>query len=65
VKIVETWTCLTECNVKKIPYCIWARNGGVYFLLKQGGIFFLKLRGKRGIFFIGRGIGGLFQLSGT
>ena len=39
------------------------------FFIKTGGILFLKLRGKRGMFFIGRGFwrdtGGVFQLLET
>jgi hypothetical protein len=39
------------------------------FFIKTGGILFLKLRGKRGMFFYWAGfwrdIGGVFQLLGT
>jgi hypothetical protein len=55
VKIVEVWTFQTVRNVKNFTYGIWTRNGWVCFLLKPAGY----LRDKRGIFKMGRGLGGI------
>ncbi len=36
---------------KNLQHWIWAWCGGICFFIKTGGVLFLKLRGKRGMFF--------------
>ena len=68
MKIVEIWTCQTVCN-EKICSTVYGHDVAGYVFIKTGGIFFLKLRGKRGMFFYWAGskrdTGRVFQLLET
>ena len=68
MKIVEIWTCQKVCN-EKICSTVYGHDVAGYVFIKTGGVFFLKLQGKRGMFFYWaeskRDTGGVFQLLET